>query len=253
MRKSFIITILVFLSISMSQFNISGQDQNDSIKNFKNTIRINVTNPMLFSDKYTVIGYERVIKENQSFSVNMGRFALPKFISLDLDSALQSGKSYKDKGFTIATDYRFYLSKENKYPAPRGVYIGPYYTYNFFERENNWKLSTVGIPVDVNTTIRLNMNTVGFQLGYQFVIKNRFAIDLILFGPGVWFYNVKTKLNTDLTAEEEELLFQKINEFLDSKIPGNNILLAPEELVRKGSVRTSSSGFRYVVHLGFRF
>jgi hypothetical protein len=252
MRKSFIILILA-LSISICQFNVSGQDQKDSIKNFKNTIRVNITNPMLFSDKYTVIGYERVFKNNQSVSANIGRFALPKFISLDLDSALQAGKSYKDKGFTIATDYRFYLSKENKYPAPRGVYVGPYFTYNYFERQNNWTLNTVGIPAEINTTIKLNMNTIGAQLGYQFVIKNRLAIDLILFGPGVWLYNVKTKLSTSLTEEEEELIFQKINEMLAAKLPGHDILLEPGEKIKSGSVRASSGGFRYVVHLGFRF
>ncbi len=29
-------------------------------------------------------------------------------------------------GFMFGGEYRFYLKKENKYPAPRGVFIGPY-------------------------------------------------------------------------------------------------------------------------------
>ena len=93
--------------------------QADSVKYFKNTIRFNITNPMLFSWKFNVVGYERVIKDYQTVSVNIGRTALGAFV-LSNDS-IDLIDQYNDKGFNFSVDYRFYLQKENKYRAPRGA------------------------------------------------------------------------------------------------------------------------------------
>jgi hypothetical protein len=249
--KSKTITLLL-LSFYLCSFSLNGQIKKDSAKTLKNTIRINLTNPMLFGERYTVVGYERVIGQHQSFSVDIGRFSLPRFVSPRLDS-LQLKYGTTDKGFTFAADYRFYLKKENKYNAPRGVFLGPYYSFNYLERTNTWSLNTSSISQELETNLRLNANLVGAQMGYQFVIKNRLSIDLILFGPGVWFYSVKTKISTNLSADDESLVFEKINEFLAAKLPGHELTINPGEKVRSGSFRTSSGGFRYLIHLGFRF
>ena len=228
------------------------QEKKDSTKIFKNTIRVNLTSPMIFGEKYNVIGYERVIGRHQSFTVNMGRFTLPQFVNPDLDSMqLQRGSS--DKGFTIAADYRFYLKKENKYNAPRGVYIGPYYAYNAFVRTNTWTLETQNGPENIQTEIHLNMNMIGGQLGYQFVIKNRLALDLILMGPGIWFYNLHTNVTTSLDETDQAKVIQKINEMLAEKLPGHEITIPTEDIQKSGSIRTSTAGFRYLIHIGFRF
>ena len=47
----------------------------------KNIININLSNPMLISDRFRTIGYERVLRNGQSFTVNLGTFGLPRFIS----------------------------------------------------------------------------------------------------------------------------------------------------------------------------
>jgi hypothetical protein len=229
-----------------------GQVKKDTAKTFKNTIRINITNPLIFGEKYDVIGYERILKHNQSFSFNIGRFSLPKLSFVNLDS-LQLKKGSVDKGFTIATDYRFYLRKENKYPAPRGIYLGPYYSFSTFERVNTWSMNTTSMTGDIQTDMRLDINMVGGQLGYQFVVWNRLSIDLILMGPGVWFYNFRTTINTNLDPADEALVFEKINEILAAKLPGHEILIKPGQYHNKGSGKAVSPGFRYLVNLGFRF
>jgi len=228
------------------------QESADSSRVLKNTIRVNITNPMLFGDKYRVVGYERVINEHQSFSVNICQFSLPKFKSFNSDSIVLN-EGYDDKGFAIATDYRFYLKKENKYVAPRGVYIGPYYSFNTLKRRNTWALNTSDFLGEVYTDLRLNTNLVGFQLGYQFIIKERIAIDLIMFGPGIWFYSVKTSLSTNLSEEDEKMLFEKINSALAEKLPGSDILIEPGENLFRESFTSASVGFRYVINIGFRF
>lgn len=229
-----------------------GQEKKDSVKYFKNTIRFNITNPMLFGDKYLVLGYERVVSKHQTFSVNIGRFSLPKWRNFNTDS-LAIKDNYSDKGFTIAADYRFYLKKENRYDAPHGIYIGPYYSFNMLDRTNTWTLNTADFQGDMETNLRLNANLIGAQLGYQFIIKNRVSIDMILFGPGTWFYSVKATTSTSLSAEDEALLFEKINGFLEAKLPGRDIFLEQGQLNKSGVYHTSSGGMRYMIQLGFRF
>jgi len=252
MKKSIItIALFVFLSFPWSSRSFC-QVQNDTTKTFRNTIRFNITNPLLLGDKYNVIGYERILARHQSISANIGRFSLPKFISINTDS-LKLRKKYIDKGFTFAIDYRFYLRKENRYVAPRGIYIGPYYSFNYFERENSWSMNTANMTGDINSNIRLNLNLVGAQMGYQFVIKNRVALDLILVGPGIWFYNVRTRLSINFDPEDESLLYEKINEILAAKLPGHEILINSGKFKKNSSFSTYSAGFRYIVHIGFRF
>jgi hypothetical protein len=206
---------------------------------------------MIFGKGYLVAGYERVFRNNQSVSFNIGKFYLPKFVDIEMNSfELESGSDAH--GFTFATDYRFYLKKENKYRAPRGLYLGPYYSFNNLSRDNTWTYENDPANI-IETTNKVNINLIGAQMGYQFVIKERFTIDFIFLGPGRWFYSVKTTIHTNLTSEEEEVLFEEINNMLAEKLPGSEFLIEPGEKFKNGSMTTSSSGFRYLMHLGFRF
>ncbi|MFN8256820.1 MAG: DUF3575 domain-containing protein [Bacteroidales bacterium] len=243
------VVLLIFQSLNSE---LKSQEQKDSSRNFKNTIRLNITNPMFFGEKNIILGFERVLKNNQTITANIGRIAFPKWEPFNTDS-LSLQKSYSDKGFGIALDYRFYLKKENKYAAPRGVYIGPYYSYNHFSRQNNWSISGESGTEQITTDISMNLNLVGVQFGYQFVFWDRLSLDMVLIGPGMWFYNINTSISTNLTDEQEKMLFEKINEAIDTKIPGNTINLQPFELSSKGKVSSSSAGYRYVIHIGFRF
>ncbi len=259
MKKKFKNTFLFLITLSFLSSVLSGQQAKDSIqqakdsiKSFKNTVRFNITNPLIFGNKYSVFGYERVVNRSQSFSIDIGRFSMPKFVNINTDS-INVGHNYRDKGFTIAADYRFYLRKENKYNSPRGIYIGPYYSFIYFDRNNTWSMNTSNFAGNVNTDLRMNLNLIGAQLGYQFVIKKRIALDLILMGPGLWFYDIKASLKTTLNAEDEAALFQKLNEIIASKLPGHEILIRPGDIKASGTSRSAFPGFRYMAHLGFRF
>jgi hypothetical protein len=230
-----------------------GQASSDSLpREYKNNIRVNITNPMLFGDKYTVVGYERKIKEYQTASVNIGRFAFPKLTSLENDS-LGMSSDYSDKGFTMAFDYRFYLKNENKHQAPRGVYMGPYYSFNYLGRKNTWVMDNSAYQGTVNTDMSFTANLVGVQLGYQFILWKRLSLDMILFGPGVWFYKMKIETNSDMSSEALEMLYERINTALAEKLPGHEVLLPQSSYEKKGSYSTKSGGYRLMMHLGFLF
>ena len=245
----FLFHFFMFNPAAYSQDNI--QEIPREKKELKNTVWINIFNPIIDS-KYIVLGYERVLKKNQTFTFNIGRFSLPKFSLLDLDN-LGLTNDYKDVGINTSVDYRFYLGKLNKYKAPRGVYLAPYYSFNYFSRENKWILDSDSFDGEVVTDLTLQIHTIGGQLGYQFVFWRRLAVDLVLIGPGVGFYGFNVKLDTTLEPDDESLFFQKLNEALSEKFPGYDLVIESGDFEKKGSANTTTLGFRYMIHIGFRF
>ena len=253
MKKVLFIGVLVFVNALSLYAQENEIKETDTVKRSKkNIIRFNLTSPLIFSSDYLVVGYERVVKENQSFSINVGRFALGNFGG-KISESLEVVKNSNDKGLNTSIDYRFYLGKLNKHSAPRGIYIGPYYSYNYFKRENVWNLGSETYQGQINTDLTLNFHTIGFQLGYQFIFWDRVALDLVLIGPGIANYAAKVGINTSLSPEDEALFFEELNEFLADKIPGYDQVIEPGEFERKGSFNTTTAGFRYMIHLGYRF
>jgi hypothetical protein len=247
----------VLFLLFLSSFIGSAQNTEESVtpeREFKNTIHFNITNPLIFGDKSIIFGYERVLSKNQSFTVNIGRTGFPSLNLINTDE-LKVQRTLKESGFHASADYRFYLAKENKYNAPRGVYIGPYYSYNSFNKENAWLLNSTTSNFDgnVNSDLSLNIHTVGVELGYQFIFWKRFSLDLILIGPGVGFYSLKAKLDTDLSAEDSQLFFEQLNDALSDKFPGYNGAIGEGEFKKTGSRSVTSVGFRYLIQIGYRF
>ena len=243
--------ILFVMILSGLQQTASAQD---TTKHLKNTILLNLTNPIIFGSSY-ILGYERVLNSRHSFSINVGTTSFPASDdATDSDSAKVS--SINDRtGMNISADFRFYLGRENKYAAPRGVYIGPYYSYNQFGRDHTWivKSTSGGTPFQVDSKLRLNVHTIGFEMGYQFVFWDRLALNMILLGPGISAYNFKATLGTNLSQADKEKLFEAINDALADKFPGYDIAIDQGEFEKKGSTNTTSFGYRYMIQIGFRF
>jgi hypothetical protein len=250
--KAFTFIVIQLLVVSGMQKSY-GQEEKPEKKNLKNSVKINITNPMIFGTNCYMIGYERTIGDRQSFSVNIGSFSIPRLVNINTDSIKEISKTQSSKGFHFSGDYRFYLSKENKYHSPHGVYIGPYVTYNSYGRDFKWAVNTQSFKGDVNADFTFNIASVGFQMGYQFVFWNRVTLDMVMFGPGVAAYKLKTNLDTTFDPDQEAELFQKINDALAEKIPGYDLVLHPGSFETTGSYKTTSLGFRYIIMLGIRF
>jgi hypothetical protein len=248
-----IIFLQYFLLSGVQTINGQEEKQEKEKKNLKNSVKINLTNPMIFGSNCYMFGYERTIGDHQSFSVNIGRFSLPKIASINTDSITELDKATSSKGLHISGDYRFYLAKENKFNSPHGIYIGPYLTYNSFGRNMTFSANTESFTGELNADFNFRVANVGFQLGYQFIFWNRVSLDLILFGPGIAAYKLKANLDTTLDPDQESELFQKLNEKIAEKIPGYDLVLNPGTFEKTGSYNTTSLGYRYVVMLGIRF
>jgi len=244
---------LVFCFPAFFQQTTFAQEKSDSLKNYKNNIHVNITNPLIFGGKSYVFGYERLINNRQSFSVNAGLTSFPSLGIFNTDS-LKMRKVTEESGFNISADYRFYLSKVNKDAPPRGAYIGPYYSYNLFTNKIDWSLTeTTGSNKGVNSELRMNIHTVGFEFGYQFVFWNRLSLDMILAGPGVASYYLKTTFGTNLSEADKEKFYEKLNDALAEKFPGYSLVIDDLDFKKSGTSKTTDVGYRYMVQIGFRF
>jgi len=249
MKKVSLSVTLLFIVIG----TLNAQVDSTKIRQRKNIIRYNLSGALLFGpDKYLVLGYERVLGKRQSISVNFGATALPKFVSIETDSFSLS-KDLKNNGNNFSIDYRFYPRKENKYLAPHGLYLGPYYAFNHFNRENRWEHQNSTTNNNVTTRSVFNIHTVGFQLGYQFIFWKRVALDLVLIGPGLGFYRYKVKFDGTIDEETRAQLIDGLEQLLTQKFPGMNYVLSDEQIDANGVLSTNSVGFRYLIQIGINF
>ena len=246
--------ILFVMILSGLLQTASAQEAKKEEKFRKNTIHINITNPLIFGSGSIVVGYERILKSKKhSFSINFGVTSFPDFGLIENDSLKHLNKLKDQSGYNVSADYRFYLAKENKYPAPRGVYIGPYYSYNYFGNRNTWEVKTIAGSTPIESELKLNVHTFGLELGYQFVFGDRISLDMILLGPGVGAYNFKVGFNNNLSEEAKQKILNALNGALSEKFPGYGIIVNEDEFKRTGATDRTTIGYRYMVQLGFRF
>jgi hypothetical protein len=134
------------------------------------------------------------------------------------------------------------------------VYIGPWYSYNRFNRENTWDiLKGSGNPKNITANTDFNIHSFGVELGYQFVFWDRFAVDLVMIGPGMGLYKVNAKFDSNLTTAEREQLQQALTDALENKFPGMDFVFDGKQLDANGALNVTSLGYRYIIHIGFRF
>jgi len=204
-------------------------------------------------DKYFVLGYERIIKKNQSFSVNAGPVALARFREESTRNGFFLKDDFKNTGFNISADYRFYMPNENKYIAPHGLYLGPYVSYNEFHRESIWTYSDSSAQNrQASTNFDAKVLSFGIELGYQFVLWKRVALDFALIGPGVGFYRMDLDVSSTLSAEQKQNLREQVRGGL-TEYPGVNYILSDKHFNTEGTIRTWALGYRYIVHVGYLF
>jgi hypothetical protein len=224
-----------------------------SSKEFKNSIKFNVSNMLLYDNSYQ-FSYERVIKENQTVNVFVGYQEFP-LITVDLGNNAHFDKNSNRNGFSVGADYRFFLGSLNKYKAPRGVYLAPFVSFFQFKTDRyiHHTNPNTGAVSNVNLSSKFNLTNVGGELGYQFVLWDRFVIDCVLFGPSITRYKFNAKLDGSIPGLEDNEVYQKVIEAIKDKFPGVDGITGDEGVEKKGVQSITAVGFRYNVSIGYRF
>lgn len=241
--------ILHFLLIIFSPTLVVHAQNTDDYTQRKNTVKLELVSSMIYRKAY-ILAYERVTKPNQSFGVTAGYQEFPKLTSLGTNIKALSNLSRS--GYKLGGEYRFYLQKENKFRAPRGVYIGPYLSFHDFRNKRDIEVETDGVPEQVTLKTSFNIFNIGAQLGYQFVIGNRWTIDLIFIGPSV--SNYKAKLNIEGTYDfDVEDIQNEILLALIDKFPLLEEVITEKEVSSSGRLDNWSFGYRYQFLVGYHF
>ena len=221
----------------------------DTIPQRKNTIKLDLTSYFIYRNAI-VIGYERVTKPNQSFLISAGYQEFPNVTSFgNTIGVTQNGKR---NGFKAGGEYRFYLKKENKYHAPHGVYIGPYFMYHKYNNSRTIEVDNNGTPEQAILDSKFGIFNVGVQLGYQFVISDRWAIDLTFVGPSISHYRYSLDLGGNYTFDKEDIQNEIILDLLD-RFPFLDEAISEKEATKDGRLDTWSFGYRYQLTVGYHF
>jgi hypothetical protein len=238
--------ICVFSSGSIAQVNDSVAVNQEKV--YKNSLKINLTSWILYSNGIQ-LNYERLLSKKRSITLFGGiiQFPLPSSIA---NSNIVLNNNKTKSGFSIGSEYRFYLSKENKYDAPHGVYLAPFVSFYHFNNVRSGRDTLNGDFLTLNTTV--NFLNIGGELGYQFVIKKRFVIDCVMFGPALSGYYFNLKLDGNTSGNQSEKL-QEIIAALKQKFPLLNDLTKDSGISSNGISNFWSLGFRYAIHIGYRF
>jgi hypothetical protein len=218
----------------------------------RNTIKLDLTSNVLFRNAYN-FSYERVTTPNQAFAITLGYQQFPKLTSIG--SGIQTtDDSRKRTGFKLGGEYRFYLKKENKYQAPHGVYIGPYASYLDFTNERELQITKEnGTVTDAFFKTDISVLNIGVQAGYQFVINDRWSIDLSFIGPSISRYSAKFVLDGDFDIDEEHEYQNEILKALVERFPLLDDLIKDKNVDSKGKFDTWAYGYRYQLLIGYRF
>ena len=241
-------TILLLIVIGVTGASGCAQDTL-SLPGRRNTIKVEFTSFALYRQPI-VLSYERVVKRNQSMVFTAGLQKFPAV--LNLGQGIFVSRDISASGHKLGFEYRFYLKKENKFAAPRGVYIGPYISYLGFSNQRDLTVDVNGTPESATLKTRFSIINPGVQLGYQFVLNNRWAIDLIFIGPSVSNYRGKMTLEGNFTFDPENVQNEILQNMID-RFPALEDLLTDGTVDREGTINTWSYGFRYQIHVGYHF
>jgi len=249
MRRNRLFLLVIFIGLSFSGYS---QEDTTLVKERKNIIRWNLTPMAVIGPKSLVLGYQRVLKGGKSFSVNVGYLELKPFKKKD-GTVIKVFDHTNKGGFDLAADFRFYFKKRNKYPAPDGLYWGPFAAWYNFNYEGSSDIVDNGIANTIGIESNINMYSVGVQLGYQFIIKKRFSVDLILLGPSYTHYDFNMKFNSVIALDPNSDFYQEFKDVLSTLLPGSEVILDGVDFSTGGRARLNYFGFRYGVQIGYVF
>lgn len=217
----------------------------------RNTVKVDLLSNVLFRNAM-VLSYERVTKPHQTMAITAGYEEFPRL--LNLGTGIRTAKEGDKSGLKFGAEYRFYLKKENKHAAPHGVYLGPYVSYLKFNNAKTLQITNSNGEVkQAAYSSAINLFNVGIQAGYQFVIRDRWTIDLVFIGPAVSRYAARFRLNGDFSVDEKHEYQNRIVQQLVDRFPLLDDLLKNAEVNSRGRLDTWSFGYRYQVLVGYRF
>ena len=220
------------------------QDQADST--YKNALKVNIAAAAL---KKVTLNYQRQINSRWSAQLSAGYKlggGIPKFIGLG--DFVISSETRGIRGFSVSPEVRFHF-KNCDCGDWTGLYAGAYMNATKLYGEVEFNYWTGTEYVDLGAAGSLQEYGIGLELGYQFVFKDRFVVDLLFMGPRTSFQRLKVGFDSNFAEEIIPKLEEEINERLEwwGMDP---ITIEPDA---NAVVDFNFNNFRYAISFGFLF
>lgn len=243
------IAYLLFVFLFISSQNVQAQAYSDSTQR-KNVVKFDLTAVAWYNNAFN-LSYERLIKENQTIAFTLGSQQLKGISGRIANEDVEQGNA-KASGYKMGAEYRFYLGRENKYKGPHGVYIGPYLVYHNFK--NNMDLTVNGDtgPQYGKTDTRVQVINLGFQVGYQFLINNRWSVDMAFSGLSMSHYRVRMNLEGNFDIDESQINQDVLKALMD-RFPLLEELVNEKSIDETGKLDSWGLGYRYQIGVGYAF
>ena len=223
--------------------------QDSIVPDYKNIMKVN-TAALLFSNISLL--YERKLNEHWTVLAGTGyRWggSAPKVFGLG--DVIVSSETNGIRGFSITPEVRYYFNFCECGGSPSGLYAGLYGRFTKYYGNLNFNLWNGSEYYQALVVSNLRELGLGLQLGYQFVFKQRWSVDLMFAGPRLSSY----KLNADVDSDDFDALVSALEENINEKLDW----LGMDPI----SIDPSSSGeleaqfgfkaFRYAIGIGFMF
>ena len=174
------------------------------------------------------LSYERQTFNNQSAQIRIGFFQplLSPFISENTMTPSEYNFIDSKGSIQSSLDYRFYTGDLPLH----GFYLGPYLRYYGIRANYSDEINSVVFNVEGS----LKTFGLGVQLGYQFLINEKFSVDIGFFGAGIDKNNVKLiyttttpNFNYSLIVDDVSEVFEDIPYFekrLKNEVNPNNLI-----------------------------
>ena len=183
------------------------------------------------------VGYKYAGTEPSLFTVNNS------VIGVDLD---------KIQGFSITPEAKYYLRSCDPGQL-EGFYVGLYFRYTGYKTAADFEYVPENNPTEYyRSDIAMNEYGVGIQLGYQLIIKERFSIDFLFFGPRFSSYHMAYEFDQPPSQEFLDDLSDYLNEVVDRFGLDYNVDIK-QEGEAKASSAFSFANVRFGFSLGFAF
>ncbi|MGF7138895.1 DUF3575 domain-containing protein [Roseimarinus sediminis] len=140
------------------------------------------------------LAYERALTPRSSMNLNLGYWDMNiGFFNTDQLFNESGGISFEgfNTGWHTALDFRFYVGASD---AISGLYIGPYLRYWNYGVDFSDEIETNNFTIDA----RLSSIGAGFQMGYHWLIDQRWSIDLYFVGMGAESVNINANYRSSI-------------------------------------------------------
>jgi hypothetical protein len=241
------ITVL-FLTFLLPVINpLVARETKDTIKH--HTVKANILAPTFFRN--LSLYYEYGLNEHWSLQLGAAyKFggSIPAFIGLG--GFVVSSESSGIRGYSVAPEARYYFSNCNC-GNQKGLYLGFYgkvlklygdITFSYWSDSQSRY-------IDIGGSGDMREFGFGFQLGYQFTIRERFMVDLMFMGPRTSFHHLKLEMDSQFASE----VIPRIEDEINERLAWWGI--DPVSIPKEGSTTVDFrfNNFRYAIAIGYRF